>query len=308
MDASLRFWWDGGGYRRRQVHEQGLAACGVWGDGETGRRGRWPGSPKRDTQGTGPLGGCGQSPPVSPRDGCENKAAAGRAGSFRRARSARRPRPPVLRARLPALEGCARIRKAVFPRLPARLPALPERQTAPQRTFPRKPAKTRRATQQRLCPTGANSVASAPSSVPCPIGARQRRSTRRSSSPSSFLHLRRKCKTSASIPPHFPVPQKPPQAAGPCSWACRRLSPLPPQPDRNAEHPPPARGVGVRQIRAEGAGRRHCRLEGGDGGFFGGKAGDVVLQVRLKALYILGVGRERRALGAGEDLVAQIIA
>ena len=53
--------------RRRQVHEQGLAACGVWGDGETGRRGRWPGSPKRDSQGTGPLGGCGQSPPVSPR-------------------------------------------------------------------------------------------------------------------------------------------------------------------------------------------------------------------------------------------------
>ena len=28
------------------------------------------GSPKRDTQGTGPLGGCGKSPPFPPRDGC----------------------------------------------------------------------------------------------------------------------------------------------------------------------------------------------------------------------------------------------
>ena len=54
----------------------------------------WAGSPKRDTQGTGPLGGCGQSPPVSPRDGCENEAVAGRAGSFRRARSAPVPRAP----------------------------------------------------------------------------------------------------------------------------------------------------------------------------------------------------------------------
>ena len=205
MGASLRFLRGERGRRRRQAHEQGLAACGVLGDGGNGEDDSR--SPKRDTQGTGPLGGCGQSPPFSPRDGCENEAAAGRAGSFRRARSARRPRPPVLRARLPALEGCARIRKAVFPRLPARLPALPERQTAPQRTFPRKPAKTRRATQQRLCPTGANSVASAPRSAPCPVGARQRRPTRRSSSPSSFLHLRRKCKTSASIPPTSPSPK-----------------------------------------------------------------------------------------------------
>ena len=207
MDASLRFWWDGGGYRRRQVHEQGLAACGVLEDGGRGDGGDDGAFPKRDTQGTGPLGGCGQSPPFSPRDGCENEAAAGRAGSFRRARSAHRPRPPVLRARLPALEGCARIRKAVFPVLPARLPALPERQTAPQRTFPRKPAKTRRATQQRLCPTGANSVALAPRSAPCPVGARQRRPTRRSSSPSSFLRLRRKRKTGAAIHLTSPSPK-----------------------------------------------------------------------------------------------------
>ena len=29
------------------------------------------------------------------------------------------------------------------------------------------------------------------------------------------------------------------QAAGPCSWACRRLLPLPPHPNRNAARPPP---------------------------------------------------------------------
>ena len=74
----------------------------------------------------------------------------------------------------PSLADCA----PPPPVLPARLPALPERQTAPQHAFPRKPAKIRRATQQRLCPTGANSVAPVPSSVPCPIGARQRRPTR----------------------------------------------------------------------------------------------------------------------------------
>ena len=34
MGASLRFWRGGGGHRRRQAHEQGLAACGgFWGRG-----------------------------------------------------------------------------------------------------------------------------------------------------------------------------------------------------------------------------------------------------------------------------------
>ena len=63
------------------------------------------------------------------------------------------------------------------------------------------------------------------------------------------------CKTAVRSPTPSP---KPPQAAGPCSWACRRLRPPSPQPNRNAAHPPPARGVGVRRIRANGAGRRHC--------------------------------------------------
>ncbi len=63
---------------------------------------------------------------------------------------------------------------------------------------------------------------------------------------SVFLHLR------------LPSP-KTPQAAGPCSWACRRLPAPPPHPTRNAEHPPPARGVGVRLHGANGTGSRHCR-------------------------------------------------
>ena len=51
--------------------------------------------------------------------------------------------------------------------------------------------------------------------------------------------------------PAAPVP-KTPQAAGPCSWARRRLLAPPPQPERNAERPPPARGAGVRRPRANG--------------------------------------------------------
>ena len=74
----------------------------------------------------------------------------------------------------PSLANCA----PPPPVLPARLPALPERQTAPQHAFPRKPAKIRRATQQRLCPTGANSVVPAPPQRPLPGRARQRRPTR----------------------------------------------------------------------------------------------------------------------------------
>ena len=45
---------------------------------------------------------------------------------------------------------------------------------------------------------------------------------------------------------------KPPQAASPCSWTCRRLPVSPPQPTRTAAHPPPARGAGVRLHGAEG--------------------------------------------------------
>ena len=57
--------------------------------------------------------------------------------------------------------------------------------------------------------------------------------------------------------PAFSSP-KTPQAASLCSWACRRLCARPPHSDRNAAHPPPARGAGVRLLRANGTGRPHC--------------------------------------------------
>ena len=62
----------------------------------------------------------------------------------------------------------------------------------------------------------------------------------------------------APVFPRSPSP-KTPQATGPCSWACRRLLLPSSHPERNAAHPPPAHGVGVRLPRAEGTGRRHCR-------------------------------------------------
>ena len=137
----------------------------------------------------------------------------------------------------PSLANCA----PPPPVLPARLPALPERQTAPQHPFPRKPAKIRRATQQRLCPTGANSVASAPRSAPCPVGARQRRSMRAvpahhhsSASAASarpalpFTSPPRPPKTAAGgrpllvgLPPSVPStapPETQRSAHAPCSW------------------------------------------------------------------------------------------
>ena len=63
----------------------------------------------------------------------------------------------------------------------------------------------------------------------------------------------------------FPAALHPPtpQAAGPCSWACRRLLPPPPHSERNEARPPPARGAGVRRIRANGTVSRHRRPAGG---------------------------------------------
>ena len=63
------------------------------------------------------------------------------------------------------------------------------------------------------------------------------------------------------LSPVSPSP-KTPQAAGPCSWACRRLHPLPPRKKRKEAPMPPARGAWARRPRAEGTGRRHCRPRG----------------------------------------------
>ena len=57
-------------------------------------------------------------------------------------------------------------------------------------------------------------------------------------------------------------PPKTPQAAGPCSWACRRLCPHRPTRNEKEAPMPPARGAWARRIRANGAGRRHCRPAG----------------------------------------------
>ena len=62
----------------------------------------------------------------------------------------------------------------------------------------------------------------------------------------------------AHVFPRLPSP-KTPQAASPCSWACRRLLPPPPHPNRNAAPKPPTRGAWVRDPRAEGTGCRHRR-------------------------------------------------
>ena len=134
--ASFRFCSGGRAHTRRQAHEQGPAACGVFG----GRGLRESGgcSPKRDSQGSGPLSGCGQSPPFPLRDDFVDTAVPWSAG-----------------------------RHASVPR--ARRPTSVQRQTAPQTAFPRAiNPKIRRATQQRLCPAGANSVEYAPPQRPLP--------------------------------------------------------------------------------------------------------------------------------------------
>ena len=79
------------------------------------------------------------------------------------------------------------------------------------------------------------------------------------------------CRNSQTFPGHSgdinprprPVPQKPPQAAGPCSWACCRLHAPPSHSERNAADPPPACGAGLRLHGANGTGWRHRRPAGG---------------------------------------------
>ena len=104
------------------------------------------------------------------------------------------------------------------------------------------------------------------------------------------------------FPISAPAPQKPPQANGPCSWAVRRLPAPPPCQKRNAAPPPPARGVGVCRIRAEGTGRRPCRpgLAGK-----GGEAGaDAFVDAAGHALHV-GVFFVFRLLVRGDGEVDQ---
>ena len=58
--------------------------------------------------------------------------------------------------------------------------------------------------------------------------------------------------------PKRPVP-KTPQAASPCSWACRRLPAPPPHSKRKEAPKPPTLGAWVRQPSANDTGSRPCR-------------------------------------------------
>ena len=176
MGASFRSAWGGDGGDGGKPMSRGLPPAAFWG---TGRRGKVRPVPQKGIpKGLVPWAGAGRAR-RSPR---------GMVAKTRRPREERAvfaareapiaPSPPCSGRVCQPLKDACEYAKRFFPVLPARLPALPERQTAPQRTFPRKPAKTRRATQQRLCPTGANSVASAPPQRPLPGRARQRRPTR----------------------------------------------------------------------------------------------------------------------------------
>ena len=124
--------------------------------------------------------------------------------------------------------------------------------------FPVNPPKSGAPHSSAFAPPGQTASSPHPRSAPCPIGARQRRPTR-------AVPARHPSSTSAaSARPALPStptspPPNQPQAAGPCSWACRRLHPLPPHQKRKEAPMPPARGAWARRLRANGAGCRHCR-------------------------------------------------
>ena len=105
-----------------------------------------------------------------------------------------------------------------------------EGQTVPQTAFSRDKPKSGAPTLKRFCPQGKQRRSPHTGSVPLPAG-------------------------QGSVAQRMPL-----QAAGSCSWACRRLLLLPLQPKRNAAPMPPTRGAWARLHGAEGAGRRHCRL------------------------------------------------
>ena len=92
---------------------RGLPPTAFWGTGIGGERAD---SPKRDSQGMDPLSGCGQSPPVSLRDGRRNRAC-GRDGTLafagtKNCKTSRRlPRPP---ARLSAVPDGQSVRNSLL--------------------------------------------------------------------------------------------------------------------------------------------------------------------------------------------------
>ena len=173
--AAFRFDRGGGGSRRRQAHEQGLAACKVmrWatlpcplGKGRCGGAGATlfaPAGQKRYRVGA-PDFGLSRG-----KDVCEAVCPSGDVWQARRGR---------------------RVAAACVPRSHRVSAAVPQG-------------------ERRALPAPAQGI----NPLRIPFWGRQ------------------------PFPPRPPSP-KTPQAAGPCSWACRRLLPSPPQPNQNAATPP----------------------------------------------------------------------
>ena len=113
--------------------------------GGRGLRGNGRHFPKRDSQGFGPLSGCGQSPPVSPRDG--HGKTVGVEGAKRCAGCSQRNARASMQFLFPVFG------RACQPFLMGKAPQLP--------ALPRDTPKTGALTLKRFCPAGANSVASA---------------------------------------------------------------------------------------------------------------------------------------------------
>ena len=239
MDASLRFWWDGGGYRRRQVHEQGLAACGVLGRrGDGGDVGRFP---KKGYPRDWSLGRVRAEPAGLPAGWLRKRGGRGKSGQF----SPRAKRPPSPRA--PGASASPRrmrsnkqsgfspsSRRACQPFLKGKSPhkqhfsANQPKPGAPHSSAFAPPGQTASPPHPAapLAPLGQGSVAPRAQFQPIIIP------------PPPPQAQDQRCH---SPPP--PRPQKPPQAAGPCSWACRRLLPPPPRKKRKEAPMPPARGA-----------------------------------------------------------------
>ena len=227
--AAFRSEWGESACRRRQVHEQGLAACGGLGDGAVGK---WLPFPKKGFSRDESLERVAGRARRSPRGRLRENRGRGGAGTTgfcghgkgrkgSAAGLARMPRMFAQKAR--AVNAAPPVpRRACKPFLMGKAPRLS--------VLSRDTSKIRRANSE----------------APLPRRGKQRRIRTLAAPPCS--------KGQGS------VAQRPPlQTAVPCSWACRRLLPLPLHPNRNAARPPPARGAGARLHGAEGAGRRPCR-------------------------------------------------
>ena len=277
--AAFRFGWGGGGSRRRQAHEQGPAACGALGDAALPRwaRGAAGGRVRRCLP-------CGQrrfrigAPDhgvsrekagfrnVSPIRGLSRRAG-GRGNGLLPARGGvfpARRHPYALTMSLSAQETEIRAIPQSKRTLP---PAKPSTFIHPWQTRPFSSrvsspphfaANIRRAQAQLSTPTKGHlsALPVAASSPNHPAG----RTAGSARTRSRVQTLENPCLGNSPVFPS-PVfrPPKPPQAAGPCSWACRRLPAPSPQTERTAADPPPARGAGLRHHGANGTGWRPCR-------------------------------------------------